>query len=77
MIDTIVAALAAEKSLGTEHAEQLIARLDSHIRDLETLKAWVRDSAKLRAEALDSLIGGEPSKPAEMPVAAETMDAAA
>ena len=65
MITTIVQALAAERTEGNDHAEQLVARIDSHIRDLETLKAWIMDSARLRAEAIDSLIGD--SVPPEAP----------
>lgn len=61
MLTTLAAALTIEKREGDHQAEQFIARIDSHIRDLETLKAWVKDSARLRSEALDSLLGNEPA----------------
>lgn len=59
MLTTIIAALAAEKVEGENHAAQLCARIDSHIRDLETLKAWIKDSARERFQSLDSIIGEE------------------
>ena len=37
----IVQELRAEKAAGNDMAEQLIERINCHIRDLETLKAWV------------------------------------
>lgn len=68
MLTSLVSALAAEKVEGNEFAADVAARIDAHIRDLETLKAWVMDSAKVRAEAIDALIGGgvppEAPKPA-------------
>ena len=67
MITNILAALATEKAEGNETADQLVARLDAHIRDLETLKAWVIDSAKVRASSLDALIGGDIPAPAQPP----------
>lgn len=57
MLTTLIDALKAEGNEGTAHAEQLIARIDSHIRDLEQLKAWIRDSAKVRSDAIEDLIG--------------------
>lgn len=68
MLTSLVSALAAEKTEGDEFAREMAARLDAHIRDLQTLRAWVMDSAKVRAEAIDALIGGgvppEAPKPA-------------
>ena len=58
MLNTIHIALLTERDAGNEAASEFVARIDAHIRDLETLKAWVLDSAKVRAEAIDTLIGG-------------------
>lgn len=69
MITTIIAALTAEKREGNDFSAELIERIDAHIRDLETLKAWVRDSARLRAEAIDSLVGST-TAPAGAPLPA-------
>lgn len=57
MIAAIAAALVAEQTEGNAWAEQMIERIDRHIRDFEMTKAWIRDSAKLRSDAIDSLIG--------------------
>lgn len=65
MITNILAALATEKAEGNENADEFVARLEAHIRDLETLKAWVKDSAKVRASNLDTLIGGDIPAPAQ------------
>ena len=51
-------------------AERLV--IDANVRDLELLKAWIRDSATARRAALDAIVGGEredappalPGKPA-------------
>ena len=59
----IVQELRAEKAAGNDMADQLIERIDAHIRDLETLKAWVRDSATARDMALGSMLGMEPETP--------------
>ena len=49
---TIVQELRAEKAAGNDMAAQLVERIDAHIRDLELLKAWVKDSATARDMAL-------------------------
>ncbi len=59
MLTQFAAVLAAEQREGNLQAEEFVARLDAHIRDLETLKAWVLDSARLRSQAIGSLIGDE------------------
>lgn len=68
MLNTLHIALVTERDAGNDAASDFVARIDAHIRDLETLKAWVMDSAKVRAEAIDALIGGgvppEAPKPA-------------
>lgn len=58
MMNTIIAALRAEQAEGNTHADQIVERIDAHIRDLETLKAWVLDGAKVRSLSIDSLISG-------------------
>ena len=63
-IITIVQELRAEKAAGNDMATQLTERIDAHIRDLETLKAWVLDSAKARDMALGGMLGMEPEAPA-------------
>ena len=71
MITAIAAALVAEQTEGNAWAEQMIERIDRHIRDFEMTKAWIRDSAKLRSDAIDSLIGGAASPiPAGAPLPA-------
>lgn len=67
---SIIGELKAERTAGDEMAAQLIERIDAHIRDLETLKAWVRDSATARAMAITGMLGGEPAAP-EMPAVVE------
>ena len=67
---TIVNELKAEKAAGNDMAQQLTERIDAHIRDLETLKAWVKDCAKARDMALGSMLGVEPEA-AQMPTAVE------
>lgn len=62
-IISIIDELRAERAAGNEMAEQLIERIDAHVRDLETLKAWIRDSAKARAMAIGGMLGGEPDAP--------------
>jgi hypothetical protein len=57
----------AEKDAGNQMAEQLVERLDAHIRDLETTKVWIRDRAKIRDTELADILGDEPK------VAAPTM----
>lgn len=66
----IVQELRAEKAAGNDMADQIIERIDAHIRDLETLKAWVRDSATARDMALGSMLGMEPEAP-EVPAGVE------
>jgi hypothetical protein len=74
-IVSMIAELKAEKAAGNDMAEQLVARIDAHIRDLETLKAWVLDSAKARDMALGSMLGHEPEAP-QMPEVVEAKEAA-
>lgn len=62
-IVSIIDELKAERTAGDEMATDLIARIDAHIRDLETLKAWVQDSATARAMAITGMLGGEPEAP--------------
>jgi hypothetical protein len=67
-IVTIVNELRAEKAAGNDMAQQLTERIDAHIRDLETLKAWVKDSATARDMALGGMLGIEPEAPQMPPV---------
>lgn len=69
----IVNELKAEKAAGNNMAEQLIERIDAHIRDLETLKAWVKDSATARDMALGSMLGTEPEAP-QMPAVTDAVE---
>lgn len=71
----IVQELRAEKAAGNDMAEQLIERIDAHIRDLETLKAWVKDSATARDMALGGMLGMEPEAP-QAPAVVEVKDEA-
>lgn len=66
---TILDELRAERAAGDDMAAQLCERIDAHIRDLETLKAWIKDSATARAMALDGMLGGEAPAPASTAVA--------
>ena len=59
---TIVQEQRAEKAAGNDMADQLIERIDAHIRDLETLKAWIKDRATARDMALSRMLG-EPDAP--------------
>lgn len=72
---TIVNELKAEKAAGNDMAQQLTERIDAHISDLETLKAWVKDSAKARDMALGGMLGMEPEAP-QMPAVVEAKEAA-
>jgi hypothetical protein len=73
---SIVQELHAEKAAGNDMAEQLVARIEAHIRDLETLKAWVLDSAKARDMTLGGMLGMEQGEPPKMPQVAEAKEAA-
>ncbi|MEN6306009.1 MAG: hypothetical protein ABFD96_25010 [Armatimonadia bacterium] len=57
MLTTFLAALHDEKKIGDTNCEDLCARIDSHIRDLEQLKAFIRETARQRASAIETLIG--------------------
>ena len=71
MITDLISALRAEQLEGANHAREIAERLDAQIdylqlqmndlqrqmADLATIKAWVLDSASVRAEAFDALIG--------------------
>jgi len=72
---SIVKELRAEKAAGNDMAAQMVERIDAHIRDLETLKAWVLDSAKARDMALGGMLGMEPDE-AKTPAVAEMKDEA-
>ena len=58
MMNTIISALRTEQTEGNTHADQIVERIDAHIRDLETLKLWILDGAKVRSQAIDGLING-------------------
>lgn len=69
--------LRAEKAAGNDMAAQLVERIDAHIRDLELLKAWVKDSATARDMALGGMLGMEPEAAAPAVIeAVEQTDAA-
>lgn len=74
-LQNIVNELRAEKAAGNDMADQLVARIDAHIRDLEVLKAWIRDVATARAMALGGMLGNEDEPPA--PAAEQPQDEAA
>jgi hypothetical protein len=86
MITELIAALKAEQLEGAAHAGEIGERIDEHIaalqsqmNDLATLKAWVLDSARVRAEAFDGLIGGKPvlvAEPERAPAASDQEKAA-
>jgi hypothetical protein len=71
---SIVQELRAEKAAGNDMAEQLVARIDAHIRDLETLKAWVLDSAKARDMALGGMLGMEQAEAPQMSAVVEVKE---
>lgn len=47
-----------------ERIDAHIANYNSHIGDLEVLKAWVKDSMRVRADAIRALVNGNPAAPA-------------
>lgn len=59
-LNLIVKALQDERVSGEAMTAELIERIDIHIRDLQTLKAWVKDSGYVRALAIEGLLNGEP-----------------
>lgn len=59
LLNTLFAALKGEQNEGNIHSSQLVERIDAHIRDLETLKAWVLDTAKARSLSLETLMNGD------------------
>ena len=59
LLNTLFAALKGEQNEGNLHAEQLVERINAHIRDLETLKAWVMDAAKARSMSIETLMNGD------------------
>ena len=63
MLTNILNELKTEQAAGNKMAEELVERIDAHIRDLETLKAWIKDSATARDMALGSMLGMEPEAP--------------
>ena len=58
MITNLLAELRNERSEGDTQAEELVQRIDAHIRDLEVLKLWIKDSAGVRSARLGGLIDG-------------------
>lgn len=62
-IVSIINELQAERAAGDEMAADLVARIDAHITDLQTLRAWVIDSASVRSQAIAAMLGGEPEAP--------------
>ncbi len=60
MIIDIVSMLKSERDAGDDTSEQTIERIDAHIRDLELLKAWIRDSASARRAAINAIVGEQP-----------------
>lgn len=65
MITTIINELKAEKAAGDMLAQQLIERVDAHIRDLEVLRAWIADSFLARSTAIDGMLGVNAAAPVE------------
>lgn len=70
MITDLISRLTADRSDGEEFSREICERIDahienysSHIRDLEVLKAWVKDTVRVRSDAISSIIG--PVEPVE------------
>lgn len=63
MIENLITALKNEQVEGTSNAREMVERLDRHIRDLQTFREWILDSAAVRAAAIDGLIGAPPDAP--------------
>lgn len=59
MITDIIGSLRAEREAGDNLAQDVIARLDRHIRDLETTKEWIRVEFGARSLALGAIVGDE------------------
>ncbi len=64
MIADLIARLNAHRNDGEDFCREICERLDahienysSHIRDLEVLKAWVKDTDRVRSEAITDIIG--------------------
>lgn len=65
MLTNILNELKTEQAAGNKMAEELVERIDAHIRDLETLKLWVIDRGAARWMSLELLLNGEESGESE------------
>lgn len=65
--------LRAERGAGITLESEIVARIDTHIRDLQLFRAWVIDSMEPRHMALGSMLGSE-SEPPQMPTVIETAE---
>lgn len=74
---SLVDELKAERAAGDDMAAQLIERIDAHIRDLATLKAWITDSAAARSMAISGMVGEPATAPAPAVIEAPPQDEAA
>ena len=72
-IISIIDELKAERTAGDEMAADLVERIDLHIRDLQTLRAWVIDSAAVRSQAIAAMLGGDQETP-QVPAVIETKE---
>jgi hypothetical protein len=59
MITDIIGSLRSERHAGDEMAQDLIDRIDAHIRDLEATKAWIRFNFGARSSALGAIVGDD------------------
>ncbi len=71
---SIMKELQAEQASGSQMTAELVSRIDAHIRDLELLKAWIRDSGTARSMAIEGLLNGT-APPAQPTLPFEVKDA--
>jgi hypothetical protein len=58
MLVQLLEALESEKHLGAALRDDLVARIDSHIRDLGTLRTYVIENLDQRTAQIEALITG-------------------
>lgn len=67
MMHELMVLLRKEQADGDQHGQEIVERIDAHIRDLEIMRAWVLDSFKVRCDTLDRIINGDAPAPKLVP----------
>lgn len=70
---SIVKELEAEKAQIETTTAELVERIDAHIQDFLTLRAWIVDFGKARVMTVDGILNGaQPPAQPELPFSPDT-----